>query len=109
MTLNHNQPSYLLSIVDFIWYFITEEILSTDHALWWSPDGQYILYAVFNDSNVRKFSFPYYGDMRNQYGEERKIAYPKAGDRNPTFKLKVFHVDKKTTVEVPPPDDFKNR
>lgn len=85
-----------------------EEILGSDNAIWWSRDGTYILYAQFNDTAVRKFSYPFYGDSLNEYGEEKRIPYPKPGYANPTFKLKVVHIKTNTTVEVKPPPEFAN-
>ncbi|KAK3082967.1 hypothetical protein FSP39_010233 [Pinctada imbricata] len=85
-----------------------EEILMSDHALWWSPDGRFLLYAVFNDSHVRQYYYPYYGALRSQYGEERSIPYPKPGAKNPTIRLKVYDVRENKTVEVKPPEELKN-
>ena len=56
---------------------ILEEVLATNYAMWWAPDGEHILYAVFNDSVVRDFDFPYYGDPSNAYTDIISIAYPK--------------------------------
>lgn len=33
-------------------YFNIEEVLSSNYALWWSPDGRHILFITFNDSQV---------------------------------------------------------
>ena len=56
-----------------------EEMLSTNFALWWSPDGTRILYASFNDTLVGPFSFPKYGSLEEQlqYTEIESIFYPK--------------------------------
>ena len=56
---------------------ILEEVLASNYAMWWAPDGEHILYAVFNDSVVRDFDFPYYGDPSNAYTDIISIAYPK--------------------------------
>ncbi len=55
----------------------TEEVLSTDSALWWSHDGTGLLYASFNDTPVREYSFPQYGLPSNQYTHIESIPYPK--------------------------------
>lgn len=57
--------------------FILEEVLATNYAMWWAPDGEHIAYAVFNDSVVRDFNFPFYGDLSNVYTDIISIAYPK--------------------------------
>jgi len=64
-----------------------EEVLATNYALWWAPDGGHIAYAVFNDSMVRDFNFPIYGSPDNPYTEIYSIAYPKV-----RVILVIFHV-----------------
>ncbi|KAK3607751.1 hypothetical protein CHS0354_040656 [Potamilus streckersoni] len=54
-----------------------EEVLSSDNAVWWSPDGNSIVYAMFNDTSVRKFEYILYGEAQDQYVQSRRIAYPK--------------------------------
>ncbi|KAK3082641.1 hypothetical protein FSP39_001205, partial [Pinctada imbricata] len=104
ITSDGEQGRILNGIPDWVY---EEEILGTDHALWWSPDGRFLLYAVFNDSHVRKYYYPYYGDMRSQYGDEKWISYPKPGTRNPTFKLKVYDISHNKTVNIEAPTEFK--
>ena len=55
----------------------TEEILKSNSAHWWSPDGSYICYGQFNDSDVPRYKHPFYGDGTNIYGDTVEIAYPK--------------------------------
>ena len=57
--------------------FILEEVLATNYAMWWAPDGEHILYAAFNDSVVRDYNFPFYGDYSNVYTDIISIPYPK--------------------------------
>ncbi|XP_069107349.1 dipeptidyl peptidase 4-like [Argopecten irradians] len=85
-----------------------EEILASDHALWWSPLGNFLLYASFNDTEVRKYYYPLYGSMEDPYGMQKRIAYPKAGYRNPTFKLKIFNFKTNVTKVVNPPAELAN-
>ena len=68
------------ALCHFIFYdnrIILEEVLASNYAMWWAPDGEHILYAVFNDSVVRDFNFPYYGDPSNAYTDIISITYPK--------------------------------
>lgn len=51
--------------------------MASNYALWWAPDGEHIIYAVFNDSIVRDYNFPFYGDYYNVYTDIISIAYPK--------------------------------
>ncbi|XP_063230556.1 inactive dipeptidyl peptidase 10-like [Bacillus rossius redtenbacheri] len=62
-----------------------EEILRSGGALWFSPDGQYLLFASFNDSAVGELRYPWYGGLK--YPAVRTLRYPKAGTRNPAATL----------------------
>ncbi|XP_046386963.1 inactive dipeptidyl peptidase 10-like isoform X2 [Ischnura elegans] len=69
-----------------------EEILNTHRALWFSPDGRWIVYATFNDSQVGEMRFPFYGGGSNgvgapRYPQIRSLRYPKAGTPNPVVTL----------------------
>ncbi|XP_059144564.1 dipeptidyl peptidase 4-like isoform X2 [Physella acuta] len=83
-----------------------EEILATDNAIWWSPLSSYLLYATFNDTQVHKFHYTIYGDMMETYTTEEKIAYPKAGEKNPEFTLKIIDLKKLKTVQLAPPKEL---
>ncbi|XP_076088367.1 dipeptidyl peptidase 4-like isoform X6 [Mytilus galloprovincialis] len=85
-----------------------EEILMSDSAIWWSQEATHILYAQFNDTGVKKYMYPYYGDPTNEYGEMKRIAYPKPGATNPTFKLKVHNLVTGKTFDVQAPKEFLN-
>ena len=60
----------------FVGIFI-EEVFSSDHTLWWSPDSQKILFGSFDDSDVGTYSFPKYGDPDQLYDTIETIRYPK--------------------------------
>ncbi|XP_026645819.1 prolyl endopeptidase FAP [Microtus ochrogaster] len=82
-----------------------EEMLAAKYALWWSPNGKFLAYAEFNDSDIPIIAYSYYGD--GQYPRTINIPYPKAGAKNPV--VRIFIVD--TTyphhvgpIEVPVPD-----
>ena len=70
---------YLTVLMILCWY--TEEVLATNYALWWSPDGQQLLYLSLNDTLVTEFMFPIYGLSTNRYTEIDAIAYPKVMKR----------------------------
>ena len=58
-------------------YLITEELLYTNQAFWFSPDNQYLVYGVFDESHLPVQEYPYYGADEDVYGETVHIAYPK--------------------------------
>ncbi|XP_076446173.1 dipeptidyl peptidase 4-like isoform X3 [Babylonia areolata] len=86
-----------------------EEILSSDHAVWFSPNGSHLCYVVFNDTQVRRYTFPTYGDMDNAYTKQEHIAYPKPGFPNPTVQVKVVSMSDLRTVELKPPSFFRDK
>lgn len=50
-------------------------MLATKYALWWSPNGKYIAYVQFNDTNIPIIEYSYYGE--EQYPRKITIPYPK--------------------------------
>nr|CAD7432611.1 unnamed protein product [Timema monikensis] len=60
-------------------FTVPEEILKSSSALWFSPDGQYLLFASFNDTLVGELKYPWYGslEVRLRYPQIRSIRYPK--------------------------------
>lgn len=54
---------------------LPEEVFASNGAIWWSTTGKYFAYAEFNDTEVQKVEFPWYGS--GQYPETMAIPYPK--------------------------------
>jgi Dipeptidyl peptidase IV (DPP IV) N-terminal region len=57
-----------------------EEVLGSNDAMWFSPDGSKLAFATFDDTSVKIMSFPYYGQADNlsfQYSVNINIHYPK--------------------------------
>ncbi|XP_068936291.1 prolyl endopeptidase FAP [Petaurus breviceps papuanus] len=82
---------YLLSCKDVTtsWKTSSEEMLAIKYALWWSPNGRFLAYAEFNDTDIPVITYSYYGD--EQYPRTINIPYPKAGAKNPI--VRVFIID----------------
>ncbi|XP_072034562.1 prolyl endopeptidase FAP-like isoform X4 [Amphiura filiformis] len=83
-----------------------EEMLSSNNAIYWNPWSSYMVFGVFNDTNVRRAWYPDYNN--NIYSKIQEYPYPKAGETNPTVKLYVqslTDVDQ-PKVELKPPDGF---
>lgn len=53
-----------------------EEILNTNSALWFSPDGTKLAYASLNDTLVGTVPVPHYG-AHQQYPTMYDLRYPK--------------------------------
>ncbi|ALC39730.1 CG11034 [Drosophila busckii] len=78
-----------------------EEVLSSGHALWWSPDGNKLAVGFFNDTKVETFRYTLYGDTSDnyaQYPHEEQLKYPKPGTPNPVVNVRVY--DLSSTVPV---------
>jgi len=84
-----------------------EEVLGVNYAHYINDVGNLMAFAQFNDTLVRDFRYPFYGDQNdvfgNQYPEYKVVRYPKAGESNPTLKLFVWAVGEAETKSVVPP------
>ena len=60
------------------WVF-EEEIFEDNFALWWSPDGNKLVFGHFNDTDVEFYVLPEYGNWKEieQYPEYQQVRYPK--------------------------------
>lgn len=57
-----------------------EEVLKSDSAMQASPDGKYLLFATFNDTEVKDATYSIYGkpgELDSQYPSIMKLKYPK--------------------------------
>lgn len=50
-------------------------MLAVKYALWWSPNGKFIAYVEFNDTDIPVIEYSYYGE--DQYPRKITIPYPK--------------------------------
>ncbi|NXJ59849.1 DPP4 peptidase, partial [Rostratula benghalensis] len=83
-----------------------EEMFGTHSALWWSPNGDFVAYAAFNDTQVPVIEYSFYSEDTLQYPKTIRIPYPKAGATNPT--VRFFIVDTRSlpafrSAEISPP------
>ncbi|XP_046425716.1 venom dipeptidyl peptidase 4-like [Neodiprion fabricii] len=87
-----------------------EEVLSAGSALWFSPDGQRLVIASFNDTDVLEAEYFYYGepgDLQYQYPEKVTLKYPKAGTTNPTVTLNLIDLSNSSAswIDLSAPED----
>ncbi|GIX96385.1 venom dipeptidyl peptidase 4 [Caerostris darwini] len=57
-----------------------EEILKSNQALWWSPDGNQFCFATLNDTKTGIYYYNWYGnhnDSSNVMAQLKSIRYPK--------------------------------
>lgn len=65
-----------------------EEVLGTDAASWFSPNGQKLAFVKFDDTNVREAVYDVYGEgvyPGDQYPKEIHLRYPKVCKSNKNF------------------------
>ncbi|PWW77996.1 hypothetical protein C7212DRAFT_276806 [Tuber magnatum] len=78
--------------------WVYEEIVFRGmYAFWFSPDGEYLAFLRFDDTDVSTYTVPSYMDGRTvapPYPGEHSIRYPKAGEKNPTVTLHLLEVNK---------------
>ncbi|NXK96412.1 DPP4 peptidase, partial [Formicarius rufipectus] len=111
ITENGEENKIFNGIPDWVY---EEEMFGTNSALWWSPNGNFLAYAAFDDTKVPVIEYSFYSEDTLQYPKTIRIPYPKAGTTNPT--VRFFIVD--TTVlsdsrpifpvEIYPPTEIKS-
>ncbi|MFZ8835481.1 MAG: S9 family peptidase [Flavobacteriales bacterium] len=81
--------------------WVYEEEFGDDNGLFWSPSGRYLAFMRFDETDVKEFGMPMYGDL---YPDPYVFKYPKAGEQNATVQVKVFDVEQQQTVSATVPD-----
>ncbi|NXL80260.1 DPP4 peptidase, partial [Leptocoma aspasia] len=109
ITQNGEENKIFNGIPDWVY---EEEMFGTHSALWWSPNGNFLAYASFNDTEVPVIEYSFYSEDTLQYPKTIKIPYPKAGATNPT--VRFFIVDTTSLpasnpVEIFPPAEIESR
>lgn len=78
--------------------WVYEEEFEFTKAFEWSPDGKYIAYYRFDESEVKEFSMDYYrGEL---YPEQYKFKYPKAGEKNSDVEIYIYSLESGKSVKV---------
>ncbi len=77
--------------------WVYEEEFGFAQAFFWSPDGSSIAFYKFDESQVRRFNMAMYGDL---YPKDYQFKYPKAGEKNSTVSIHVYHLANQNTVTV---------
>ncbi|XP_035533150.1 dipeptidyl peptidase 4 [Morone saxatilis] len=86
LTYNGKKNEILNGVPDWVY---EEEVFASNGAIWWSTTGKFLAYAEFNDTDVHRVEFSWYGS--EQYPQTVAVPYPKAG--SPLTKVKLFVVD----------------
>ncbi len=78
--------------------WVYEEEFSFTKAFQWSPDGRFIAYYEFNETNVKEFSMTKYDGQL--YPTEERYKYPKAGEENSKVKIHVYNLERETNAKM---------
>ncbi|XP_022797586.1 prolyl endopeptidase FAP-like [Stylophora pistillata] len=113
ITENGKENELFNGVPDWVY---EEDVTSTNVAMWFSPDGRYLVYAQSNDTQVKWFPYMWYGKYSDMYTTVKKIAYPKPGSPNPVVKIKMVDLNKlptnesqvPNTMDLNPPAEFTN-
>lgn len=90
---NDGRPTVYNGVPDWVY---EEEVLSSNTAYWFSPDGNLLSFIKFNDTLVPFIDIPIYGPaglVEFQYPNSRFVHYPKSGVPNPEVTLLVVNLD----------------
>uniref|UniRef100_A0A3Q1GUT4 Fibroblast activation protein, alpha n=1 Tax=Acanthochromis polyacanthus TaxID=80966 RepID=A0A3Q1GUT4_9TELE len=99
VTHNGKENEILNGVPDWVY---EEEVFASNAAIWWSTTGKYLTYAEFNDTEVQKVEFSWYGS--GQYPQTVAFPYPKAGSALTKVKLIVVDTtDPSRRTQVVPP------
>lgn len=86
--------------------WVYEEEFEYNQAFDWSPDGKYLAYCKFDESQVPLFNMTVFKGMNPTYEENalypenRAFKYPKAGDNNSIVTVHAYCLDTKKTVKI---------
>ncbi|NWS17389.1 DPP4 peptidase, partial [Pachyramphus minor] len=108
ITQNGEENKIFNGIPDWVY---EEEMFGTNSALWWSPNGNFLAYAAFDDTEVPVIEYSFYSEDTLQYPKTIRIPYPKAGATNPTVRLFIVDIgslQNPSPVEISPPAEIKS-
>lgn len=77
--------------------WVYEEEFEFTRAFDWSPDGKYIAYYRFDESNVPEYTMTVYDSL---YPTPYKYKYPKAGESNSVVTVKCYNLNTRLTINA---------
>ncbi|MFA6400167.1 MAG: S9 family peptidase [Salinivirgaceae bacterium] len=95
--------------------WVYEEEFEYNQAFAWSPDGNYLAYCKFNETEVPVFNMTLYAGLEPKieknglYPENYEFKYPKAGEKNSVVTVHSYQIKSGETVKVdvgPEPDQY---
>ena len=84
--------------------WVYEEEFGDDNGMFWSPDGRFLAFMRFDESEVKEFGMPMYGDL---YPDPYVFKYPKAGEQNANVEVKVYDLERRAVgVAMHPKSEY---
>lgn len=83
--------------------WVYEEEFTTTKLMEWSPNSDFLAFVRSDESEVKAYSMPIYGD--GLYPTEYVYKYPKVGEKNSTVTLQLYDLEVKRTEQVDLPLD----
>lgn len=86
--------------------WVYEEEFEYNQAFDWSPDGKYLAYCKFDETEVPVFNMTIFAGMaphiaKNElYPENYAFKYPKAGERNSLVSVHAYELSAQKTIKV---------
>ncbi len=85
--------------------WVYEEEFAFAKAFFWSPDGKYIAYYKFDESEVNEFTMT---NFRNgMYPEYVTFKYPKVGEKNAKVSIHIYNLDTKKITKAQLGSDYE--
>ncbi|XP_068751485.1 dipeptidyl peptidase 4-like isoform X1 [Montipora capricornis] len=92
-----------------------EDVTLSNSAMWFSPDGRYLIFVQSNDTLVKWFPYMWYGKNSAIYTTVKRIPYPKPGSMNPVVTIKLVDLENiplnltetPNTTVLHPPTEFQ--
>lgn len=77
--------------------WVYEEEFAITKGFFWSPDSKKIAFYSFDESKVKEYTIPYYGNL---YPVQYTYKYPKAGEANSVVSVLVYDIEAKQTHNI---------
>jgi dipeptidyl-peptidase-4 len=77
--------------------WVYEEEFEFTRAFEWSPNGSYIAYYKFDESEVKEYEFTVFDDS---YNKQYSYKYPKAGEQNSKVEIHIYNVNNGQDVKA---------
>ena len=88
-------------IINGVTDWVYEEEFGFVKAFEWSPDGKYLAYLKFDESDVPEFSMDVYGTYGNDlYPTQNVFKYPKAGEADSKVSLHIYDLGQNSSTKI---------